>query len=133
MPELLETWPDAVGAMIAANAWPARIGRDGTLHVATSSAAWAFELTQLAPVLLGRLREPLGESAPKAIRFATGHLPEPSALPVGETRPKPSQATPEALQTAADLTAEIGDAELRRWVARAAALSLSKEQSDSPF
>ena len=32
-------------AAIAANAWPARIARDGTLHVATSSSAWAFELT----------------------------------------------------------------------------------------
>jgi len=39
MPELLSAWPDAVGPMVAANAWPARLGRDGTLHVNTSSSA----------------------------------------------------------------------------------------------
>ena len=30
---------EAVGDPIARNAWPARLGRDGTLHVATASAA----------------------------------------------------------------------------------------------
>ena len=46
--------------MVAANAWPARIARDGTLHVNTSSSAWAFELGQLAPTILERLSEKLG-------------------------------------------------------------------------
>ncbi len=46
--DIVAAWPEAVGAAIAANAWPARLARDGTLHVATSSSAWAFELTQLA-------------------------------------------------------------------------------------
>ena len=78
MPELLAAWPEAVGPMVAANAWPARIARDGTLHVNTSSSAWAFELGQLAPTILERLSEKLGESAPKALRFAVGHLPEPA-------------------------------------------------------
>ena len=75
MPELLEAWPGAVGEMVAANAWPARIARDGTLHVNTSSSTWAFELAQLAPTIAERLRQELGESAPKALRFAVGHLP----------------------------------------------------------
>ena len=48
MAEIVAAWPVAVAAAIAANAWPARIARDGTLHVATSSSAWAFELTHLA-------------------------------------------------------------------------------------
>ena len=78
MPEVLAAWPEAVGPMVAANAWPARIARDGTLHVNTSSSAWAFELGQLAPEILERLSEKLGESAPKALRFAVGHLPEPA-------------------------------------------------------
>ena len=56
MPELLAAWPDAVGPMVAANAWPARIARDGTLHVNTSSSTWAFELGQLAPTILEELR-----------------------------------------------------------------------------
>src|SRR5205823_12736738 len=33
MPEVVEAWPEAVGPMVAANAWPARLARDGTLHV----------------------------------------------------------------------------------------------------
>ncbi|HWH05605.1 MAG TPA: DUF721 domain-containing protein, partial [Gaiellaceae bacterium] len=44
MAEIVEAWPDAVGEAIARHAWPARIGRDGTLVETTSSSAWAFEL-----------------------------------------------------------------------------------------
>ena len=36
-------WPAAVGPAIARSAWPRRIGRDGTLHVAVESAVWAPE------------------------------------------------------------------------------------------
>ena len=133
MPELLEAWPEAVGEMVAANAWPARIARDGTLHVNTSSSAWAFELAQLAPTILGRLREKLGKGAPKAVRFAVGHLPEPAAPDTGEASAEVPEPTPEALQTAADLAAQIGDEELRKRVARAAALSLSRSSSDRRF
>ena len=43
-----EAWPAVVGEQIARNAWPARIARDGTLHVHTSSSTWAFELEHLA-------------------------------------------------------------------------------------
>src|SRR6476659_2450993 len=77
MPELLAAWPEAVGPMVAANAWPARIARDGTLHANTSSSAWAFELGQLAPEISTKLSERLSKRAPKALRFAVGHLPEP--------------------------------------------------------
>src|SRR5439155_21214632 len=45
--KLVAAWPAAVGAQIAANAWPARFRRDGILVVHTSSSAWAFELAQL--------------------------------------------------------------------------------------
>ena len=66
MPEVLAAWPEAVGPMVAANAWPARIARDGTLHANTSSSAWAFELGQLAPEILdaalGEARRECAES-----------------------------------------------------------------------
>ena len=55
---LADAWPAAVGEQIARNAWPARIARDGTLHVNTSSSAWAFELAQLEAAI----REKLGDS-----------------------------------------------------------------------
>jgi hypothetical protein len=133
MPELLAAWPEAVGEMVAANAWPARIARDGTLHVNTASAAWAFELTQLEPTIAERLREKLGESAPKALRFAVGHLPEPPAADASARRSEVPQPTAEALQLAAELAAGIEDPELRERVERAAALGLSKPPSDRPF
>ena len=133
MPELVEAWPDAVGPMVAANAWPARIARDGTLHVNTSSAAWAFELGQLAPELADRLAERLGERTPKAFRFAVGHLPEPASPAPEEVDARVSEPTPEALQTAAELAAGIEDEELRKRVERAASLGLSTATDDHPF
>jgi Dna[CI] antecedent, DciA len=133
MPDLLAVWPGAVGTMVAANAWPARIGRDGTLHVNTSSSAWAFELGQLAPTIQERLREELGESAPKALRFAIGHLPEASSEELSSARTDVPEPTEEALQRAAELTVGIEDEELRNRVQRAAALGLSNARSDRRF
>jgi hypothetical protein len=133
MPEVLEVWTEVAGAMVAANAWPARIGRDGTLHVNTSSSSWAFELTQLAPTVAERLHEKLGESAPKALRFAVGHLPEPTPAEPADLRSTAPEPTPEALHKAAELASGIEDEELRRRVERAAALGLSKSPSDLRF
>ena len=133
MTELVEAWPESVGPMIAANAWPARIARDGTLHVNTSSSAWAFELGQLAPEIAAKLADKLGERAPKALRFAVGHLPEAPAGATEEPRSPAPEPTPEALQTAAELAAGIEDEELRKRVERAASLGLSTAPSDHPF
>ena len=111
-------WPDAVGDEVARNAWPARVARDGTLHVHTSSSAWAFELGQLAPKILERLRAALGDAAPTALRFAPGHLPEPPPT-AGRGRSRPVRArSPEARREAAALAAAIADEELRERVAR---------------
>ena len=48
MAPLVEAWPGVVGAEIARNAWPARLARDGSLHVHTQDSIWAFELTSRA-------------------------------------------------------------------------------------
>ena len=133
MPEVLAAWPEAVGPMVAANAWPARIARDGTLHANTSSSAWAFELGQLAPEILTRLSEKLGESAPKALRFAVGHLPDPSTGAIAETRTDVPEPTEQALRLAAELVAGIEDEALRNRMQRAAAFGLSSAPSDRSF
>jgi predicted nucleic acid-binding Zn ribbon protein len=133
MADLLAAWPDAVGSMVAANAWPARISRDGTLHVNTSSSAWAFELGQLAPTILDRLREKLGESAPRALRFAVGHLPEPSSEELQQGRADVPEPSAEARKRAAELSAGIDDEELRNRVQRAVALGLATARSDRHF
>ena len=128
MAELVETWPAAVGEAIARNAWPARLARDGTLHVATSSAAWAFELAQLEAELLGRVRSAAGNAAPARLRFAVGRLPEaaPEEKHVEESRVEPSA---DQWREAERLAATIDDEELRATVARAAAESLARAAS----
>jgi hypothetical protein len=133
MPRVVELWPDAVGSTIARNAWPARIARDGTLHVATESSAWAFELQQLEANVLGRLRESLGGEAPRAIRFAVGRVPERGREDVEADRRPAPEPTAEQRELAAALASRIDDEELRKVVAKAAAQSLAKAAADRTF
>jgi predicted nucleic acid-binding Zn ribbon protein len=126
MADIVGAWPELVGEEVARNAWPARIARDGTLHVHTSSSAWAFELGQLAPAILERLRETLPNTAPPALRFAVGNLPEPELTSAERAGPEAPQPGPRERAAAAELTASLTDPELRDLVARAAAASLAK-------
>jgi hypothetical protein len=126
MAEVVAAWPAAVGEEVARNAWPARIARDRTLHVHTSSSAWAFELGHLAPRILERLREAAGAAAPTSLRFAVGHLPEPAITEVERAGPEAPRPGPQERAAAAELTASLTDPELRDLVARAAAASLAK-------
>jgi len=130
---LVEVWPDAVDDAIARNSWTGRVARDGTLHVNTSSSAWAFELSQLRPTILERLRENAPEAAPKELRFAPGPLPEPAREEAAATVSPPPAVTSEALDEAERLAAGIDDETLRKLVARAAAASLSKASADRRF
>jgi hypothetical protein len=126
---LVEAWPAAVGDAIARNAWPARLARDGTLHVHTSSSAWAFELSHLESELRARLRAAASSAAPARLRFVPGRLPEPAAAASPDDsseRPRPGPAERAA---AAELTAPIEDESLRSLVARAAAASLARAES----
>jgi hypothetical protein len=128
--DLVGAWPEAVGAEIARNAWPARLSRDGTLHVATSSSIWAFELTHLEPEVRERLRARLGESVPKQLRFAPGPLPAPAPGRHQDTNQALPEVRPETRAQAESLTAGIEDEGLRRLVAAAAAASLERGASD---
>jgi hypothetical protein len=127
--DLVRAWPGAVGEQIARNAWPARVSRDGTLHVATSSSAWAFELGQLE----ADIRRQLGALAPKRLRFAPGPLPEGHETDPKLAKPAPPQPTPEEWAEAERLGAQIESEELRNLVTRAAAASLAKARSDRSF
>jgi hypothetical protein len=126
---IADAWPAAVGEQIARNAWPARFARDGTLHVNTSSSAWAFELQQLEP----EVRRKLGALAPSKLRFKPGPLPEPLTTieaQLSHTAPAPSA---DDRHRADELTQGIEDEKLRNLVARAAAASLSTVRSDRKF
>jgi hypothetical protein len=123
--ELVEAWPAAVGETIARSAWPARVARDGTLHVNTADSIWAFELTNRAAEIAKRL-------GVERVRFAPGRLPEP--VETGSEGPKPTPLKPSEslLEEGARLAAGIEDENLRKIVARAAAASLAKGISDRP-
>jgi hypothetical protein len=132
MAEIVKAWPAAVGDAIARSAWPARVGRDGTLHVATSSSAWAFELALLEADILGRLVEALGLDAPRRLRFAPGRLPEPSVEKAPARRARAAEPTVEELREGELLAAPIEDENLRKLVAKAAAASLARAAGRPP-
>ncbi len=128
--DVVAVWPDAVGDSISRNAWPARIARDGTLHVSTSSSAWAFELGLLQADLQERLAKQLGDRAPAQLRFAPGRLPEPPAPDSGDADRRAPEVTEQHLQAGEELAAAISDENLRKLVAKAAAASLAKPPDD---
>jgi predicted nucleic acid-binding Zn ribbon protein len=119
MVELLERWPAAVGEAIAKQAWPARIARDGTVHVHTADAVWAFELGHRAAEIAERLDVP-------KIRFAPGPLPEPDP----EEAPAAVETTPEDEERARAMTSRIRDENLRKSAQRAVALGLARAARD---
>ena len=127
--EIAKAWAEAVGEQIARNAWPARVGRDGTLFVHTSSSAWAFELAQLEPDIRARL----GGAAPAKLRFAPGPLPEHDPTGSEEARPATVEPSPEDAKAGARIAAPIDDEMLRKLVARAAAASLAKARRHEGF
>jgi hypothetical protein len=133
--EITRVWPEAVGEAVSRRAWPARVGRDGTLHVTTASATWAFELDRLSDEIRASLKAALGEEAPARLRFAVGPVPEPGAT--SSTPPEASRATlpstPETDAEAARAASEIEDPELRELVARAARASLARARVRPPF
>jgi hypothetical protein len=105
MPELLEQWPGAVGDAIARNAWPARIAKDGTVHVNTADSIWAFELGQRAREIAERLGVP-------RLRFAPGPLPQADDDPA----PAPLEPTPEEEERARGGGSTVGGEETRERV-----------------
>ena len=129
MVAIVRAWPAAVGETVARNAWPARLTRDGTLHVHASSATWAFELGRMAAEILERLRAEAGADAPPTLRFAPGPIPEPAAEPAERRAPPPPAIAAEDRAGAAEIAASIEDQELRETVARAAAASLARTRS----
>ena len=126
MADLVGVWSEAVGDTVARNAWPARLSRDGVLHVNAGSSAWAFELQQLETEIAGRLREVLGEAAPSRLRFVPGHLPEPSTEPEERRAPPLTEATLEQAREARDWAAKIESEDLRKSVEKAARASLQR-------
>jgi hypothetical protein len=120
--DLVERWTEVVGEGIARNAWPARIARDGTLHVATADSIWAFELGHRADEIAARL-------GVAKVRFAPGPLSSEAA--VVETA-EPIRPTAESEKRAAEIASAISDERLRESVQKAVGLSLARGPEDRP-
>jgi hypothetical protein len=122
MAELVEQWPVVVGADIARNAWPARIARDGTVHVNTADSVWAFELGQRA----GEIAAKLGATA---VRFAPGPLPEADE----EAADRSISTTPEDEERARAIASSITDEKLRESVQKAVSFGLARGRDNHPI
>jgi hypothetical protein len=123
MAELVERWPEVVGDAIARNAWPARIARDGTVHINTADSVWAFELGQKAAEIAGKL-------GVERLRFAAGPLPE---VDQEAAVTAPVETTPEDEERARAIASSISDQNLRESVQKAVSLSLARGRSDTPI
>jgi hypothetical protein len=121
MAEVLDRWPAAAGDAIARNAWPARIARDGTVHVHTADSIWAFELGQRAREIAERLGVP-------RVRFAPGPLPEPEL----ETPPPAVRPSPVDRERARAIASSIQDENLRETVQKAVSFGLARSALDRP-
>jgi hypothetical protein len=124
--ELVRLWPEVVGETIAANAWPARMNRNGVLQIYTSSATWAFELKHLAPQILSKLEQALTEECPSELRFSPGPVPGKGREIDESLVPKGVSTTAQEREQAKKIASVIDDEELRGLVARAAAASLAQ-------
>jgi predicted nucleic acid-binding Zn ribbon protein len=80
-------WPDLVGAEVGAHCAPETFA-DGKLVVRTDSTAWATQLTLLAPALLRRLNEELGDGTVTLIEVLGPHS---STRPRGRLRTRDSR------------------------------------------
>jgi predicted nucleic acid-binding Zn ribbon protein len=129
MEPIVESWPAAVGVEIARNAWPARLARDGTLHVHTKDSIWAFELKSRAEEIRGRL----GAAAPPRLSFAPGPLPEPLETEPAGARSRVAEPSAEHVAKADSLVRVIRDEDLRKVVAKAVALGLANGDNDRSF
>ena len=103
---ILRVWPDAVGAPVAREAWPARMAQDGTLVVHVTSSLWASELALLADLLREKLAVALAAPAPP-LRFRVGPVPHPTTQPI--VAPPP----PAAIEAAERLSEQVADGPLR--------------------
>ena len=118
-------WYDAVGDRVARRTRPVRLERK-VLTVRAATAVWAQELSFLAPAIIGRL---VASGCPvESLRFVVGPVEAPARAP----KPRavkavpPARPLPDALSVA---LANVGDAELRRAIARAATANLAWQEA----
>lgn len=104
---LLEAgWAEIVGAQVANNSHPSRIG-EGTLLITTRSSAWSHELSLLAEQVLLAVSARLPNAGVQRLRFRVGALPQRSRPTDAAPRPRRvrrSESRPETASAAEALS-----------------------------
>lgn len=120
-------WPRAVGPDLARRTEVVAL-EAATLRVRVPDARWRKELHRMQPDILARLREIVGDLAPRRLGFMEGPM---APAPPREARrtglPAPPAAPPEVVAGAAVLD----DAELRRRFLEVAARYLERAKGGS--
>ena len=73
---VVDAWAELVGPQIAAVTAPESVTQDGVLRVRVTTAAWANELSLMAPRILARLNDGR-QGRVKEIRWVPGALDRP--------------------------------------------------------
>ena len=123
-------WPRAVGPDLARRTEVLALD-DGTLRVRVPDARWRKELHRMQRDILGRLREIVGDLAPRRMGFLEGPVVAALAAPVPEaarTTPTGPPAPPAEVLSGA---AVLDDPELRRRFLEVAARYLERSKDGS--
>ena len=124
----MREWKLAVGPRIADRAHPVTLER-AILLVKVTTSVWANELQMLAPELVARLR--VRGHAVDQLRFRVGPLDSPERPP--ERRATRIVPPPVALSAELKATiAQVGDADLRAVIAKAASANLAWQDFVAP-
>jgi len=120
-------WPRAVGADLARRTEVVAL-EAATLRVRVPDARWRKELHRMQPEILARLREIVGDLAPRRLGFVEGPVPVPPAAEPARPAPlSPAPAPAEVVASAAVLT----DPELRQRFLEVAARYLDRWKGGS--
>jgi len=101
---LRKKWPEIAGPLVSRNATPLSM-RNGVLTIVVRNHAWAQELRMSKTMMIGRIRETVGERIPVGdIRFTVGSLAsvEEAEGPPPEEPSVPAGPDPEGLSAIAD-------------------------------
>jgi hypothetical protein len=115
-------WSRAVGPDLARRTEVVAL-EAATLRIRVPDARWRKELHRMAPEILARLREIVGDLAPRRLGFVEGPVALPPAEPARVEPLSPAPAPPEVVASAAVLTdpllrerfLEVAARYLERW------------------
>jgi hypothetical protein len=84
--KLMARWPASVGADIARHACPAML-KGGRLTVTVDSSAWMGQLSMLAPGIIEKVNEAIGEDLVKNLHFRIGKIRQECPAARAEDKP----------------------------------------------